>query len=161
MKKTNKKNKRITNYQKNRVYRNLIELEKTDNYIDYDLNMSELFEMSRKEKQFKSYKNNGLICFFNTIYDNDKSKMIFMVLEYPLEDKDSIKLNENIVKNIDFLESSLIELDKVEIQRSEYNEQNKYFVFIKAIKKMDKILENILNNFKLTSISEKGEKNDC
>lgn len=158
MKRTNKKNKKVTNYQKNRIYRSLIELENVKEIISYDLNMNEMFEKARKDKIFKFYKNNGLICFYNTNFENVDSKLIFMVLEFTSEDKDSIKLNENIVKNIDFLESTLIELDKVEIQRIDYNEQNKHYVFIKAIKKINNVLKNVLETYKSKN-TNKGEKN--
>lgn len=94
-------------------------------------------------RKIRNYNTNH---FVKTTLDGVDGLMIFSIMEFPMNEKDSIKINDHVVKTIDFFEKLLVSIDKVSIKRHNIQLTNSHLVFLKMFKSMD---VGILKSIKL------------
>lgn len=86
-----------------------------------------------KGKKTKSFKHIGNFYFFNTIKNEIPKLMLFCVLEFSFDKKDSIELNERVISVIDFLEKIFVEVTVENIVKYNKYETEKHLVFLKIL----------------------------
>ena len=86
-----------------------------------------------KGKKTKSFKHIGNFYFFHTIKNEIPKLMLFCVLEFPMDKKDSIELNEKVISVIDFLEKIFVEVTVENIVKYNKYETEQHLVFLKIL----------------------------
>lgn len=150
-----RKNKKSQEYQINRIRtfihnRNIYNEDvDTSKYLSPNNNLmlpvndlEYLYKITKKLKKFEKYKNNIKFAFYSAkdFASEETFLDIFCVLEFELENKDTIKLNEQIMNCIYEFENLFISLDDIKIDK--YDEKDKHLILINIIK--NKIPEKFL-----------------
>ena len=122
------KNK-ITDYQFKRIRKSIQDALDVNLKIKTEISVEDLYAKTLSLKAFEKFKS----LFKYSIFTNNTSGLIMCAfLEFEDKDKDTIKVNEEISKVIEFLEKIFIFLDAVKINRS--SNGSTHCVIIKAVK---------------------------
>lgn len=134
-----KKKLRISDAQKSNIFKSLNYVLNGKTEVNFDLDLLDLYDSIKFGKKLKNTKNVGDTTFFKSRIPetNDPAIMMFVILEFPIKDKDSIKLNNYIIKTIEYYEKLFITLDVVKIIRHNDYTTNNNYIFIKILKKVD------------------------
>ena len=128
---------RIEDPQKNKIFKNIKEILNGKTYIDYNEDFINIFNNINFNKNIRKIRKVGDFNFMKTKIDSEDALMVFCILEFPIKDKDSIKLNEYIIRKIDFFEKLFIDLDEVKIFRHNDYNLNNHYIFIKILKTLN------------------------
>ncbi len=122
------KNK-VTDYQMKRMRESISSAFNLNQKIDPEINNMDLYDYSITNKLFEKFKSLFKYAVFKT---GKNSIAICAYLEFEFKDKDTIKVNEEVSKTIEFLEKIFIFLDGVKIVRA--SNETTHYVIIKVIK---------------------------
>lgn len=112
------KKKKISNFKKERVKEIVFELIDSQP-IEYNNNISQdyLEKNIFQNKDTKQFKNIGKFHFIKTLYNNKESLLIYCMLTFTLDKKDSIEINDQIMNTIDFIEKLFVEINKIKMYK--------------------------------------------
>ncbi len=142
------KNKKSQEYQMNRIKsfiqnRNVYSEDvDTSKYLSLNNNLmlpindlEYLYKMTKKLKKFEKFKSNIKFAFYSAkdFASEETFLDIFCVLEFGIECKDTIKLNDQIMNCVYEFENLFISLDDVKIDK--YDEKENHLILINMIKK--------------------------
>lgn len=130
---------KLSDYQLKRIQDSIKILLGSDETIEEDIDISKLYEISSENKLFERFKNLFKYSMFKTI---DSKLVMCILLEFDIKEKDSIKVNEEISKSVDFLEKIFIYLDNLKIIRISHSSQ--HYVIIKIVK--NEIPDHLITN---------------
>lgn len=140
------KKKTFTEHQKNKCFKALYDIYNSDidelNIEENDINFLNLISIATKHKNVFKFKQNIYYNIFKI--NNNKQFYILVNLEYPIEDKDTIKICEDKIKVVEFFEKVLINLDQANINNIDVG-TNKFIIFLSIIKNIDENLIDKLN----------------
>lgn len=137
------KKKKISNFKKDRVREIISNLSTLDNFEKYNMSQEYYEGFIKNNKDSKTFKNIGKFSFFTTTYDNQDAVLIYSILSFPIEKKDSIEINDQVMNVIDFIEKLFVEITKVNMIKFNSSDSKEHYVFLKIV--LQGTVEEIIN----------------
>ena len=127
------KKKKISTFKRDRVREIISNLSQIDSYEKYDMSQEYYESYIKNNKESKTFKNIGKFSFFTTTYDNRDAILIYSILSFPMEKKDSIEINDQVMNVIDFIEKLFVEINDVSMIKFNSNDSKEHYVFLKMV----------------------------
>jgi hypothetical protein len=127
------KKKKISTFKRDRVREIISNLSQVDSFEKYNMTQEYYESYIKNNKESKTFKNIGKFSFFTTTYDNQDAVLIYSILSFPMEKKDSIEINDQVMNVIDFIEKLFVEINNVNMLKFNSSDSKEHYVFLKMV----------------------------
>lgn len=147
---------KILDPQKKKLFTMIGEILSGTTYVPYEIDFVDLLREIKynNAKNIRKIRNYNNYYFIKSNLDGNDGLMSFIIMDFPIKDKDSIKLNDGVVKVVDFFEKLFIDLDNVTIYRHNDFITNTHYILVKIFKNMN---SGVLRSIKLETVIEGGD----
>lgn len=127
------KKKKISTFKRDRVREIISNLSQVDSFEKYNMTQEYYESYIKNNKESKTFKNIGKFSFFTTTYDNQDAILIYSILSFPMEKKDSIEINDQVMNVIEFIEKLFVEINNVNMLKFNSSDSKEHYVFLKMV----------------------------
>lgn len=127
------KKKKISTFKRDRVREIISNLSQVDSFEKYNMTQEYYESYIKNNKESKTFKNIGKFSFFTTTYDNQDAVLIYSILSFPMEKKDSIEINDQVMNVIEFIEKLFVEINNVNMLKFNSSDSKEHYVFLKMV----------------------------